>query len=630
MATQADVLAEIERRKNRPVTKDDVQAEIERRKQPANTNPFMGGLLDVITGAGEASEIAQTVASGAVAIPASGLAGIASMSPIGDAFDIGVDADERKDIVENVQEQLTIPPITPGATAKLETVQDLIETGINAARIPISKIGEVIELITGRSPEQAAQVASDINEKGFSATLGDSVLEKTGSPLLASIAFAAPQIIPELIGNRLIKTPATDLEIRVADKIKSQTIPEPAVEPGLDVVEQPGVVESLPGEVKQIVEPIAPVDGVGRQLLDGAEIIVDNGAFDAAVKQGWDPVPLALMKGGSQVDKAKYLKMVQILKNNMADPTTAIRTLHSNVLGESVLERFNYVKGVNKRERIRLNEVAKNLEGQSVDVSAPMTEFSGVMDELNVDVKRNNKGKLIVDFKNSDLTSSAHEPIRNVLHKMDRLTQDGKLQGGQMDAFAAHELKKVLDENIDFGKESPGGIKGRAEGALGSFRHNIDEALDINFDDYNQVNTILRDTIVAMKDFQQQAGKSLDLSAPSSKKTIGILMRRPTSNAKSGGPVMDAVDQLDATAKKYGGVFEDNIDAQMLVVQEIGRMFPRVGGTELKSIITKGIETARQSPTERAATIAGHAAEKARGINDANKLKTIEKLLKEQ
>lgn len=574
-------------------------------------NTGVGGLIDTITGAGEINEVAQTLLSSAAAVPASGLAGIASISPIADSLNMGIGPEARKNLVEGVQEGMTIPAESPGAVAKLQTLQDLLDTGIAAVRVPLSKMGETFELMSGRTPEEAEAVATSINENGFSQTYADSILEKTGDPLLASIAYAVPQIIPELIGTRLLNRAPTDLDIRVADKIKQQSQP--------------------PGQSADVVEPIPPVEGVGRKILDGAENLVDNKAFDAAVKQGWDPARLAMIKGSSKAEKAKYLNMMQIIKNNKADPTTAIREIHSNVLGASVLERYNHVKAVNAHEVARLDGVAKNLEGQTVDVSAPMAEFAGMMDELSVDISRNNKGKLIVDFKNSDLTPSSHGPIKQVLGKLDRLTREGRLRSGGMDAFAAHELKKFIDEHVAFGKDSPGGIAGRAEGTLKKFRHDIDTTLDTKFDSYNEVNTIIHDTINAMDAFQKQAGKSLDLSAPSAKKTIGILMRRPTSNAKSGGPVMDAVDLLEATARKYQGVFDDNIDSQMLMVQEFERMFPRVGSTSLKGEIVKGsIEALRQSDAERVVNIAGSAIEKARGINEANAIKTIEQLLKEQ
>lgn len=583
-------------------------AELEAREAlDAVDKPFINTALDVIQGVGEAQEVGQTLISGAVAVPTSGLAGIATMSPLLDALDMGVE--DKSGVVEGIQDAMIIPPKTPGAQAKLQTLQDLLNTGIEAVRVPLSKMGEAFELMSGRTPEEAAQVAQDINEKGFSQTYADSVFEKTGDPLIAALAFAAPQIIPELIGNRILNRAPTDLELRVADEIRGQEI-------------------EVPGQI----EPIEPVEGIGRKILDGAGDAVDNVAFDQAVKQGWDPKYIAMMQGSPRVDKDKVLRMLKIVRNNRADPRTAIRNIHSNVLGESVLQRFAANKQLNTEARIRLDSVANDLKGQPVDILGPARQFSDTLNELGVEVVRgvdgqpirNKNGSLKFDYTDSDLTPSSRVPIERVINKMDRLTQKGA------DAHSAHLLKRFIDEHVEFGKSSEGGIARSAENALKDFRRGIDESLDNTFPEYNEVNTIIHDTIKAMGTFQEQAGKKLDLSKPSAKKTVGILMRRPTSNAKSGGPVMDAVDLLEETARKNDIVFDDSLEAQMLMVQEIERMFPRIGGTTFKGEITKGVtEFARQSPTERVVGAAGKVAEIARGINEDNQLKALEKLLRE-
>ena len=579
--------------------------------EPKKNNPYVNALIETITGAADIQEAAQTIASGAAALPVSGWAGAATLSPALDAAGMGMSPDARKGIVEDVQQGMTIQPERPGAIAKLETLQDLVDMGIDMARVPLAKMGEVFELMTGQSEEDAAKVAESINTKGLSATYGDSVLDKTGDPLLATIAYAAPQIVPELLGYRVMPRPPTNLEIRVADKIKADSTP-------------PAPVDGPPGAQPQIVEPVAPVEGVGRKILDGAMNAVDNKTFDAAVRQGWDQKYMALVQGSNPIEKTKYRNMLQIIENNRANPQTAIRDIHSNVLGESVLERYSYVKAKNKAAIKELDGVAEGLKGQYVDIKGPSKAFSEYLNDMDVDLRTNKEGKLVIDFDNSDLPPSSQTAIKRVLKKMERMTKEG------IDAHSVHKLKRFIDEDIDFGKKSEGGLSRSANNALKELRHGIDTALDTKFDAYNQVNTVLHDTIGALDEFQGIAGKSLDLSKPSAKKTIGILMRRPTSNAKSGGQVMDAVDRLEAIARKYDGVFEDSLESQMLMVQEFERMLPRTAATTFKGDIVKaGVEVAKKSNAEKAAAATVKIVDTVQGINEANAIKTIKALLDE-
>lgn len=574
--------------------------------------PYLLPLINAFKEITETQEAARTVGSSAVAVPVSGLAGAATIkSPLLNEAGMGTDPETSKRVVEGVQDALTIEPESPGAIQKLETLQDLYDKGVELARIPIAKAGQAIELITGRTPEEAKAVADSINERGLSETYADSVLEKSNSPLLASLAYSAPQIIPELIGRRVVSRPPTDLEIRNANKIRAQN-------------------KELEVASPDTAQPVQPVPEVGRRILDGAGQAVNNKLFDEAVRQGWEPQYVALMQGAPAAERAKYLDMLQIIKNNKADPRTAIRDIHSNILGESVLQRYRPVQEVNKRERINLDRIAEGLEGQSVDLSSPLAEFSENLDDLGVYRTINDKGRLVVDFADSDLPSSSHEPIRKVLNNIFRMERDGKMRAGGADALAAHKLKKVIDENVKFGQDSPGGLAGSATDALKGFRRAVDGALDSTFDDYNQTNLILSDTIEAMNGFKDRVGPNVDLSAPSAAKTVGILMRRPTSNAKSGGAVMDAVDRLEEVAKKYGAEFDDNIDSQMLIVQEMERMFPRVGSTTLEGVTTKSIlRAAQKSTTEKVIDVAGAITDKAQGVNEQNAMKALERLLSE-
>ena len=95
---------------------------------------------------------------------------------------------------------------------------------------------------------------------------------------------------------------------------------------------------------------------------------------------------------------------------------------------------------------------------------------------------------------------------------------------------------------------------------------------------------------------------------------------------------MDAVDGIEATTKKYGGSFEDDMLTQMLFADELESVFGGTGRTSLKGIVKDANVDAALDATQMSvpgAVVAGakYAARKARGINEKNQLKAIKKLL---
>jgi hypothetical protein len=106
------------------------------------------------------------------------------------------------------------------------------------------------------------------------------------------------------------------------------------------------------------------------------------------------------------------------------------------------------------------------------------------------------------------------------------------------------------------------------------------------------------------------------------------------SNAQSRVNLVDAVDNLETIAKRYGSDFGDDISTQMLFVDELDSVFGPVARTSLAGETAKGFKkgaeaVAGQRTAMGAAIEAGAAGvEKLRGINEANAFKSINELLK--
>ena len=96
---------------------------------------------------------------------------------------------------------------------------------------------------------------------------------------------------------------------------------------------------------------------------------------------------------------------------------------------------------------------------------------------------------------------------------------------------------------------------------------------------------------------------------------------------------MGAIESIEKTAKKYGGAYDDNLLAQMLLADELEIMFGGAGRKGFKNQI-KGanvdaaIDLSQMSIPGALAVGAKALNKKVRGINQENQLKAIKELLR--
>jgi hypothetical protein len=206
-------------------------------------------------------------------------------------------------------------------------------------------------------------------------------------------------------------------------------------------------------------------------------------------------------------------------------------------------------------------------------------------------------------------------------------------------------MKRIIDNNVTFGKVKTG-ISRDAEGALKSFRANLDNALDTNFPEYNQANIKYSETIEALNSIQDVAGKKMDLSGGNADKALGTLLRRTLSNAQSRIRLIDSIDEIESVAKKHGGtgklriegptLGQDDLLTQVLFVDELDSVFGPVARTSFQGQIDQALKqgvagaTTKAGAVDIAVTAAGKAAERVRGINEAGAFKSIKDLLRQQ
>lgn len=337
---------------------------------------------------------------------------------------------------------------------------------------------------------------------------------------------------------------------------------------------------------------------VAKYYLNGAGKVKTDRIAKEAIDRGMDEGTAAVVKGSSATDKQKMLKMLDIMEKSKKNKLYSVNNRPSDVAGESLMERVGYIKNVNQAAGRKLDRVAQSLKGQPVDYQKPVDQF--LSDLQGMDVKIDPQ-TMKLDFQGSVLEGlpGPQRTINRVMLRM-RATKTP-------DAFDLHRMKKFLDEGLDFDKSKGTGLTKRVEATLKSLRHNLDEALDTQFPEYNTVNTAYSETKNAVNMLQKGVGPSVNLSSDLADKSTGKALRKVLSNYSSRENLMDALEEVDRVAKTYSTKpslskeigpfigagktmpkFEDDLTAQILFADELDDIFGSNARTSFRSEVARG------------------------------------------
>ena len=347
------------------------------------------------------------------------------------------------------------------------------------------------------------------------------------------------------------------------------------------------------------------------------------GMVKEARKQGFDDGMTTVIANASPIDKRRMLQQINVLEKGKTDSLYQAKNRPADIAGTSLLKQVDFIKSNNKQAGKQLGRIADTLKDKPVDVADPVNRFIIDLDEMGVKIGDDG----VPSFEGSliEFSGPAKTLVENTLIKIKRKPEP--------DALEAHEFKKFLDEDLKHGKQSEGGVSGKMERVLGDLRSGINESIGSKYAGYREANARFSDTIKSLDMLQDAAGKKLDFFGPNADKATGTVLRRLMSNAQGRVLLMDAVDNISTTSKKYGGSFNDDILTQMLFADELDAVFGGGGRTSLKGEVKKAnvdaaVDISQMTIPGAVATGVKAGAKYARGINEKNQLKAIKKLLK--
>jgi len=513
--------------------------------------------------------------------------------------------------------------IIPGGVGAIETIRDGGLEGAERVRevqqqleIPVNEQGKQLLGLLGEGLQQLAQVPGI-----------DKIIEGAGSfrDLAAQTVgdFTGALADPINLIERTLDPTTPKSEAAQTGFAAGAAITEAAPETALAAAAFKGSI-AKPGELsKQIAKIKEPRIRLQQQQAVTAPQFprqINAAGIQEAIRQGLDEGVAAFIEGSSAVDKSKFRDMINTFKRVKKDVRGRLLDRPSDVAGQSVLDRFKFVRDVNRRAGSEIDRIAnQQLKGQRVDISDARLQFVDDLEDLGVNFNQN----LDPIFKGSDVVGGK-EAIVNIFNRLKSTRSN--------DALNAHKLKRFIDANVSFGK-SQTGLDAQVQNMLKRLRSNIDNQLDNQFNDYAQANTTYAQTIGALDELQSVAGRQIDLTGRNANKAVGTLLRRISSNAQSRVRVLDAVNQLDEVATANGAQFQDDILSQIGFVDTLDDIFGTTAGTSFQGQIRRGTGDLSQVPTTKGQLFQEgeqKLIDKVRNINEEAALKALEDLIQEQ
>jgi uncharacterized protein YukE len=292
---------------------------------------------------------------------------------------------------------------------------------------------------------------------------------------------------------------------------------------------------------------------------------------------------VALFETHNKATKAKTKEMFDMAKRNSTNKAKAAVERPSDILGDSIMARAKHIKNVLQTSGKKLNEIAQGLKGKAVN------NFDDVM--LNVQDDIAGLGARIDDTGNINFAGSSLEDLGSNEKVISNVYR--RLNNAQ-DAADLHNLKRYIDNNVNYGKASEG-LVGESEHLLKGWRKAINDALGNTFDDYKTVNGVLSKNIDALDGMHELLGNKVNINDPLAGLRAGTVAETVLSNNRSRGNVLTSLKKVQDVSREFGMKADDDIIQQILFADMLEDVFDASTlGTQrsFKGQITRGVTDA--------------------------------------
>ncbi len=584
-------------------------------------------------GLGGALEAAGAVGSGIVAQPVSGLAGILAEG----LRAAGVDVPEGADVVKAVQEQLTFQPRSPEGQQALQNVGEAVQEGLEIARVPAAGIGGLATLAATQDPAQAAQIVQDIRSEGIGKTAGEATFRATGNPELSTFVEILPDAAMSATGlpiaNRAAQSiPQSSKKREIGRKLLAgQTTEDTAGYRLIDPVAR---------DLSYSANPEQAIEGISNPIRDFQSSKPKVQKFKDAArlkKSGFEDSNIAAWQQFTPEESSIASAMTKIKRaskqndNVFDDPLEEVGKAafkpievllrEKNAAGRQVRKSLNAMKNEPVEYNAALTDWMDDLKNQKINVNLSLPNINrppGKNNPVSFDVDLN-RSKFVEDPTTQKLLNTVLNRVAEIANK------NGSFRSASAEEL--HDLKKMIDYRVEYGKSQERTLSNDAENLIKSLRSDVNDALRRKSKAYEDANDRFSKAIRPLTELNKATGRSFDLFDESdvNPKAMGLQLRKLITNYGNAPGMAKALEDVSNAAKDKG--YDKNVNLARLVAFN-NNMNKKFGVSANKGGTMQGIMQGAQNidPTLAALSLADKAIEKASKVDDSTTFENMIRL----
>lgn len=582
------------------------------------------------------AEPVATMATGAIAQPLSGLLGgirTAYGATIG-GEDFETAARRGVDVIKGTQEAMTYMPRTQYGQAGLQKVGEVFE--------PIARMQEAVE---SRAEKGGGLIAEQFTQ------------DPTIKGVTAGIARSLPAVLETLLPPALAVRLKPDVDLLTETGQATPELKRILSEQGIAIEDLlPAAREVIPEQVPRgTVTGLPRPEQVGREAAEqqlragGREatlaplMVRESGRIGRdplaveAIKQWDDPGLVRAVVTATPETKQRMLDMLEMRRRIGLSKRTGMYMRPTDITGQSAADRIQFLGEVLQNERQALDDIARNqLAGRVVNREPVIREFGEQLDALGAKAVQTESGDFVLDFSGSQI--SQNKTAQKVIRQVYALLNEPQ----PVDALRMHNLKKQLDEIIDYKKSIGQGLSVAGQRVIRNVRRSLNDEVRRVSDEanlgYSEVNDSLAELLTLFDNLDDVTGRTTNILDASAAQKMGQQFRKTMSNYGVRTDLLNAIQELDAMAAKYGGEFNDDMLDLAMFANALDTRFEPVASTSFRGEIVAAQQQAAREQAIRTAARGDlsemffgklmESYQKLRGVTDEQAYKAMEELLR--
>lgn len=446
-----------------------------------------------------AMEFGATIASGVIAEPVAGLAGIV---------------------------QALNPAAPPGAGAQaVQAVRDAMTYQ------PHTEAGRQFQQVMAPALKPAGDAITAINNAAGG--VGYMMAGPVGGAIGEAVPTAAMQIPGVLAGLSAAARSAQSADMAAVAQAAKNTIE--GVAPGSTAADIRAALLTGQPNVNTIGYKLAQPELTALTANARAGIAAEP-LGRTALKAGVDRETLAIIDRADPLTRQKMGQMVRITHGRLVNP--AMRDRAGQIAGQSINARLKVLEAANKIAGHMVSQEAKKLTG-TVSMPPVVGKYLQKLDSLGVTV-----GEDGLNFAGSalEMSPSSQSALQDVYSMLTR--------GENVPAITAHHMKKAVTKKAQFGA-SIEGVDAETANIIKSVRADLNQAIGQGRPAYANANKHYADTVDALNGIARYFGEDIDFADPAAARHSGVISRRIMSNAVSGQVIDKSLENITDMARRY-------------------------------------------------------------------------------